>query len=65
MTTVLMPGEAPPSAVEQVRSGHVFLYRAIHSKTFMAGSALTVCLVLVAVLAPVLSPYAPNHQDSV
>ena len=42
MTTVLMPGEAPPSAVEQVRSGHVFLYRAIHSKTFMAGSALTV-----------------------
>jgi peptide/nickel transport system permease protein len=63
MTTVLMPGEAPPTAAEQVRSPHVFFYRATHSKTFMAGSVLTVCLVLVAVLAPVLSPYAPNHQD--
>jgi peptide/nickel transport system permease protein len=63
MTTVLMPGEAPPATAEQVRSRHVLFYRATHSKTFMAGSVLTVCLVLVAVLAPVLSPYAPNHQD--
>ncbi len=63
MTTVLTPDEAPLTTVEESRSGSVFFYRARHSKTFIAGTVLTVGLVMVAVLAPVLSPYPPNHQD--
>lgn len=64
MTVVLVPGGEPPTtAAEQARSRSVFLYRARHSTTFIAGSVLTLCLISVALLAPVISPYAPNHQD--
>lgn len=40
-----------------------FLRRAAHSPTLVAGTALTGLIVLAAVLAPVISPYAPDHQD--
>lgn len=64
MTVVLAPGGEPPTtAAGPARSQSVFLYRARHSTTFIAGSVLTLCLISVAVLAPVISPYAPNHQD--
>ena len=39
------------------------MYRARRSQTFIAGAVLTVGLVLVAVLAPLISPYSPDHQD--
>ena len=63
MTAVLTPDEAPLATTKEPRSRSVFLYRARHSKTFIAGSVLTAGLILVAVLAPVISPYAPDHQD--
>ena len=62
MTTVLTPDEVPLTTVEEDAPGSVFFYRARHSKTFIAGTVLTVGLVMVAVLAPVLSPYPPNHR---
>jgi peptide/nickel transport system permease protein len=40
-----------------------FLRRALHSPTLVAGTALTGLIVLAAILAPVISPYAPDHQD--
>lgn len=53
------PG-GPPSAVP-VRSR--FWPRALRSPTLVAGGVLTGLLVLAFLLAPVLSPYSPDHQD--
>jgi peptide/nickel transport system permease protein len=40
-----------------------FWRRARHSPTFIAGSLITGSVILVAILAPVISPYSPNQQD--
>jgi peptide/nickel transport system permease protein len=40
-----------------------FWRRARHSKTFVAGAIITTFIVLVAVLAPWISPYSPDNQD--
>jgi peptide/nickel transport system permease protein len=63
MTVVIAPSQTPVNAGAEPRSRSTFISRARRSKTFIAGSALTIGLILVAVLAPVISPYAPNHQD--
>ncbi len=52
---------APVVAVKRPRS--VLAYRARHSPTLIIGATITLGLVLVAVLAPLISPYAPDHQD--
>jgi peptide/nickel transport system permease protein len=63
VTVIVGPGQTAPPTVARERSGSTFFGRARRSPTFVAGSVLTVALVLVAVLAPVISPYAPDHQD--
>jgi peptide/nickel transport system permease protein len=40
-----------------------FWRRAAHSKTFVAGAIITGLIVLVAIFAPEISPYSPNHLD--
>ena len=40
-----------------------FWRRARHSKTFVAGAIITGFIVLVAILAPWISPYSPDNQD--
>jgi peptide/nickel transport system permease protein len=40
-----------------------FRHRARRSPTLVAGAILTGLIALAAILAPVLSPYDPNHQD--
>ena len=63
MTTLLDPGSPPVVADRQRRPRSVLLYRARHSPTLMIGVSVTLGLVLTAVLAPVVSPYQPDHQD--
>jgi peptide/nickel transport system permease protein len=45
------------------RGGSVFLQRARRSPPLVAGLAITTTLVVMTLLAPVISPYAPDHQD--
>jgi peptide/nickel transport system permease protein len=40
-----------------------FWRRALRSPTFIAGALITASIAAVAVLAPVVSPYSPYHQD--
>lgn len=61
MTAVLEPGG--PALAREARTASVFLQRARQSPTLIIGGLITLGLVLVAVLAPVISPYAPNQQD--
>jgi peptide/nickel transport system permease protein len=62
--TVLARHAAPLRAPRQrARPGSVFVHRALRSPTFVAGSVITLTLVVAAVMAPVISPYAPDHQD--
>jgi peptide/nickel transport system permease protein len=64
VTTVLAPGEgAAPAAGLPRRPRHILLHRARRSPTLIIGAAITLCLVTVAVLAPLISPYQPDHQD--
>jgi peptide/nickel transport system permease protein len=63
VTTLLDPGSPPVVADRQRRPRSVLLYRARHSPTLMIGVSVTLGLVLTAVLAPVVSPYQPDHQD--
>jgi peptide/nickel transport system permease protein len=59
---LLLPPVAPgPRAGSQGRRG--FWGRAVRSPTLVAGAVLTGLLVLAFVLAPLISPYAPDHQD--
>ncbi len=57
------------SAVEAVvlparhRAGSSFARRARRSRTFVAGAAITGAIALLALLAPVISPYPPDQQD--
>jgi peptide/nickel transport system permease protein len=63
VSTLLEP--QGPQAAENVpqRSRHILLHRARRSPTFIIGAAISLALVLVAVLAPLISPYSPDHQD--
>jgi peptide/nickel transport system permease protein len=40
-----------------------FWRRARHSPSFIAGALITGTIVLVAILAPLVSPFSPDHQD--
>jgi peptide/nickel transport system permease protein len=53
------PGGAPPAVRAQSRRWR----RALRSPTLVAGGVLTGLLVLAFLLAPVISPYSPDHQD--
>jgi len=45
------------------RPRHILLQRARRSPTLIIGAAISLTLVLVALLAPLISPYSPDHQD--
>ncbi|HMK97479.1 MAG TPA: ABC transporter permease [Acidimicrobiales bacterium] len=45
------------------RQRSVLVHRALRSPALIIGCAITLGLVLVAVLAPLISPYPPDHQD--
>jgi len=59
----LTPDPSRLSGEPLPRPRSVFLDRAGHSPTLIAGTVITLGMVLLAVLAPVVSPYSPNHQD--
>ena len=40
-----------------------FWRRALRSKTFVAGGTITGVIVVVAIFAPWIAPYSPDHQD--
>ncbi len=65
--TAPVPPERAASGDEQARSapgrGFGFWRRARHSPSLIAGVVVTGIVVLVAVLAPVISPYPPDAQD--
>jgi peptide/nickel transport system permease protein len=63
VSTLLEPEGPFPSADQVQRPRHVLLHRARRSTTFLIGGAISLTLVLVAVLAPLISPYSPDHQD--
>ncbi len=63
MTTYFEPQGPPPLAEGARRPRHILLQRARRSPTLVVGAAISLTLVLVAVLAPLISPYSPDHQD--
>ncbi len=63
MTTLVEPQGSSPLTEGTRRPRHVLLQRARRSPTFIIGAAISLTLVLVAVLAPLISPYSPDHQD--
>jgi len=63
VTTLLEPQGSAPVPEEAHRPHHILLHRARRSPTFIIGAAISLTLVLVAVLAPLISPYSPDHQD--
>jgi peptide/nickel transport system permease protein len=48
---------------QQLPEGHVFLRRALRSRSLVAGTILTGLIALAAIFAPLLSPASPEHQD--
>jgi peptide/nickel transport system permease protein len=63
VTTLLVPQGPVPAAGVPRRPRHILLHRARRSPTLIIGATITLCLVMVAVLAPLISPYQPDHQD--
>ncbi len=63
MTTLVEPQGPSPLAEAARRPRHILLHRARRSPTLIIGAAISLTLVLVAVLAPLISPYSPDHQD--
>ncbi|HXR21202.1 MAG TPA: ABC transporter permease [Acidimicrobiales bacterium] len=63
MTTLVEPQGPPPLAEGGRRPRHILLQRARRSPTLIIGAAISLTLVLVALLAPLISPYSPDHQD--
>lgn len=63
MTTLLVPQGPVPAAGVPRPPRHILLHRARRSPTLIIGATITLCLVMVAVLAPLISPYQPDHQD--
>ncbi len=63
MTTLIEPEGPPPLTEAARRPRHILLQRARRSPTLIVGAAISLTLLLVAVLAPLISPYSPDHQD--
>ena len=63
MTTFLEPQGPSPLVEATRRPRHILLHRARRSPTLVIGAAISLTLVLVAALAPLISPYSPDHQD--
>jgi peptide/nickel transport system permease protein len=63
VTALVGPLGPTPLAEEARRPRHILLQRARRSATLIIGAAISLTLVLVAVLAPLISPYSPDHQD--
>ena len=63
MTVLVEPQGSSPLAEGARRPRHILLQRARRSPTFIIGAAISLTLVIVAVLAPLISPYSPDHQD--
>jgi len=63
VTTLVEPQGPPPLAEGGRRPRHILLQRARRSPTLIIGAAISLTLVLVALLAPLISPYSPDHQD--
>jgi peptide/nickel transport system permease protein len=63
VTTLLEPQGPSPLVEATRRPRHILLQRARRSPTLIIGAAISLTLVLVAVLAPLISPYSPDHQD--
>jgi peptide/nickel transport system permease protein len=63
VSTFVEPQGPPPLAEGARRPRHILLQRARRSPTLIIGAAISLTLVLVAVLAPLISPYSPDHQD--
>jgi peptide/nickel transport system permease protein len=60
---VPVPGAGPVTAARSPASRAGFWGRAVRSPTLLAGLTLTGLLMLAFLLAPVISPYPPQHQD--
>jgi peptide/nickel transport system permease protein len=63
VTTFLEPQGPSPLVEATRRPRHILLHRARRSPTLVIGAAISLTLVLVAALAPLISPYSPDHQD--
>ena len=63
MSTLVEPPGPAPVGDRPHRSRHILFHRARRSPTFIIGAVISLTLVLVAVLAPLISPYSPDHQD--
>lgn len=63
MTTFLEPQGPSPLVEPTRRPRHILLHRAWRSPTLIIGASISLTLVLVAALAPLISPYSPDHQD--
>jgi peptide/nickel transport system permease protein len=63
VTVLVEPQGSSPLPEGARRPRHILLQRARRSPTFIIGAAISLTLVLVAVLAPLISPYSPDHQD--
>jgi peptide/nickel transport system permease protein len=62
-TSIERPDGSSELAAISVPRPSGFWRRARHSPAFIAGSLITGSLILVAILAPVVSPYSANQQD--
>jgi peptide/nickel transport system permease protein len=60
---VPLPPVSPGPGLRAGPGRRGFWGRAVRSPTFMAGAVLTGLLVLTFALTPLISPYAPDHQD--
>jgi peptide/nickel transport system permease protein len=63
MSVSAWSSRAAESVVMNVPRPRGFWRRALHSRTFVAGAIITGLIIVVAIFAPEISPYAPNHLD--
>jgi peptide/nickel transport system permease protein len=63
VTTVLAPQGPVPADDMPRHPRHILLQRARRSPTLIIGAIITLSLVMMAALAPLISPYQPDHQD--
>ena len=63
MNNETLPGHGLPSAPSPHRARQSRPARALASPAFAAGALLTLCIIAIAICAPVLAPYDPVTQD--
>jgi peptide/nickel transport system permease protein len=63
VSTLIEPQGPAPAADEVQRPRHILAHRARRSPTFLLGATISLALVALAVLAPLISPFSPDHQD--